>query len=58
MQTITLYSRDSLEVVTQVKVPFFRTMPEVLVWGSRFFARQSDGKYCEVFAHFIVEMPK
>lgn len=39
--------------VTTVDVPNFVPMPEVLVWGQRFFTRESDIRYKEAFTYFI-----
>lgn len=45
------------EYVTTVKMPPFKTMPDAILWGERFFIRRDDdGKYYEGFVHCVVEI--
>jgi hypothetical protein len=45
------------EVVTKVEIPPYKTMPEAILWGQRFFIRREAGGgiYYEGFVHFVIE---
>lgn len=55
MQKIRLYTRDGIHLVTVVSIPRMTPYPEIIVWGSRFFSQQADGKYCEALAYAVPE---
>lgn len=54
MLNIILYTRDGREV-TRVTVPPFEIAPEIILWGSRYFIRRSDGLYYEGMCWPILE---
>jgi hypothetical protein len=56
---INLLTRDG-EFVTEVEIPMFKLMPEVLVWGERTFVYSPGvlGAYYEGFAYYIPPVPK
>lgn len=54
MMEVELLTREG-ELVTRVKVPQFKTMPDAIQWGSRLFIRQFNGKYYEGYVHYVVE---
>lgn len=57
MPTVKLYTRDG-GFVTEEQFPPFVTRPEVVVWGSRFFAwNEAHQQYREVFAYWIAPRP-
>ncbi len=45
---VTLYTRDGQPVV-EVDIPPFQTMPEILIWGARFFVWNGE-RYVEGLA--------
>lgn len=51
---VDLFTRAG-EFVTKVTILPYKTMPEAILWGQRFFVRREDGKYYEGFVHFVVE---
>lgn len=40
--------------VAEVELPPFVIMPEVLIWGQRFFKQASEDTYTEVFAYAVM----
>jgi hypothetical protein len=52
MPEVDLFTRDGEFVA---KVPFlpYKTPPDGICWGQRFFLRREDGKYYEGFIHFV-----
>lgn len=53
--------KPDLNIVTEVEMPDFRIMPEIVVWGERFFYSPElhDGQwsYTEGFAYFVPPRP-
>jgi hypothetical protein len=56
MEEVELYARVG-ELVAKKEIPCFRTMPDVLIWGSRVFTKigHDEHKYVEAFAFWIVD---
>jgi hypothetical protein len=55
MRTVDLFTGDGGLVAT-IKVPPFHPMPEVIIWGQRFFVRQPDGQYREGMAWYSTDL--
>jgi len=53
MIKVILHTREG-QYVTEVLVPEFNPMPEVIIWGSRVFVKPEDCKgYYEGFAYYV-----
>lgn len=57
MRKIALFTRDE-RFVAKALLPPFKPMPEVVVWGERFFVRSDDddSHYYEAFT-FVIPVP-
>jgi hypothetical protein len=55
MSEVDLFTHDGLFVSTVPILPFI-VLPEILIWGSRFFILRADGKYREAsLAHMVID---
>jgi len=56
MTETVLYTNDG-HLVATVQTPIWRTKPELLIWGERFFILREDGGYTEALgSYFVVPM--
>ncbi len=53
MKTITLYTANGHIVPAEVEVPQFKVMPDIIVWGNRFFLSGNSDRYVEVCAYVV-----
>lgn len=54
---VTLRTRDK-QYVTRVKVLPFLSFPEIIMWGERFFLRETDAVYNEASIYCAVTIPE
>lgn len=58
MRKVQLITGGDRGFVAEVDVPPFLTMPDVLIWGERYFKRESDDLYVEAFTYWVAVAPE